>query len=962
MDKPRSVHVARELSSRCYALSARMALLLFLWACLPDSLLANSDFLGTGRFRLSTRNTVISMATADLNEDGLPDHVALGQRGFVTVHLSNDGGPFFTAGHIIELDVCPLLDSTIQCEDRVTMAVADFNGDENYDLAVAHFNGNIVLYDGQGNGQFEAGRTLDFGEVRTRILATGDVDGDGHSDLIISFLEHDYAVWLGRDDGTFDLAGVSPTNRGAVRGILGDFDNDRILDIATFIGGFEGIVVSLGNGDGTFTASSDIPLISTPDMIRIVDLDDDGHHELVTSHNSWGLLTILGTHDGQEFSETSISIGYFNLSAFGEFDYNDGIDLLTFAPDVVQIRSRNNDGTFGAPRAVQWSGSTGGGLIIIEDFDANDSQDVVVGGLYEFITVILGNGNGTFDRNITEELGEGPRSLATGDLDGDGLNDIVSANELSDEIIAHLSNGDGTFRKTRIPVTDTSSVTTLDFDQDGSLDLLIGQYNGLQILVGNGSGEFVLGDTVELGIGLWEVMTGDVDGNGTLDAIAADVFTDQVVICRNVGDGTLAMPQSILVGDRPLSLGTGDFDEDGRTDIVTLNEGTDNLSIIMKNGTQVGSFRVAQTSGSFLGVGDFDEDGHLDLIVERLRRVRVILGNGDGTFHSGAEFSVGPHAYNLVVSDFNSDTHLDLAIDDFIAEDVTVVFGMGDGTFSMGPSLGVLQAPVAIGTGDFDGDGRIDIASMSVEDPGNPGIPPEEDVLSILLNRINRPPIADIDQDRIAECTSPSGTLVQVDGSSSFDPDEDPLDFMWSAPNVSFIDPSSPLTTGIFPLGATPLTLAVSDGESVDADTSLVTVIDSAPPSAQALLARGFDTGPKRVAMLLKAQFSSSDVCDATPTIEAELQMGECGTLPVSNEQLIRFRPAGRCRTSVTNGILQVEAASLVLRVTATDDSGNTSTVTKPIGVHRGADSFDRRSLPRAPQIKQEPSQPQSIP
>jgi hypothetical protein len=432
--------------------------------------------------------------------------------------------------------------------------------------------------------------------------------------------------------------------------------------------------------------------------------------------------------------------------------------------------------------------------------------------------------------------------------------------------------------------------------------------------------------------------------------------------------------------DLPLSLGVGDFDSDGRDDVVTVSDEMDSVIVIANNGTTIATRRVSLSLyGDDIAVGDLNRDGDLDFMTDSVGKVPAFFGKGDGTFTFHEANNVPGVASAIELAHVNDDAQLDLVAKGL--NDVTVFLGVGDGRFDSGLSFGVAASPSSIATGDFDDDGRIDVVVAS----------PEKNVVTILTNRINRPPLADGGPNGFDECDSPYGTSVALDGSGSIDPDGDEISHMWTGTGVVIADPQAVRSSGVFPLGTSTVTLVVSDGEFEGLDSVDIEVVDSIAPDVTAELRRttgqneyvsvdhelseqrepnsddetrhqridvdrGGQSGDRSGRWSLRAIFSASDVCDAAPTITAELQLGRCGTLPVLNEQLIRYRPSGRCKTGETNGVLEIEAPSFSLRVTATDDSGNTRSVIQPISHPRGADT--RRSLPRAPQIQQEPQRP----
>jgi uncharacterized protein (TIGR03437 family) len=173
-------------------------------------------------------------------------------------------------------------------------------------------------------------------------------------------------------------------------------------------------------------------------------------------------------------------------------------------------------------------------------------------------------------------------------------------------------------------------------------------------------------------------------------------------------------PLNFPVGSAPAGIVAGDFNRDGKPDIVVSNSGSSNISVFLGIGN--GSFRsrrdfVAGSQPQALAAGDFNLDGKLDLAVVdgRSNSILILLGNGDGTFLPAISTPVaGPTA--LAVADFDGDGKLDLAVGSAASNSVQILSGRGNGLFVMTRSVSVGINPVSLALGDFNSDGRTDIA------------------------------------------------------------------------------------------------------------------------------------------------------------------------------------------------------------------------------------------------------------
>ena len=169
---------------------------------------------------------------------------------------------------------------------------------------------------------------------------------------------------------------------------------------------------------------------------------------------------------------------------------------------------------------------------------------------------------------------------------------------------------------------------------------------------------------------------------------------------------------SYTVGSSPRWIATGDFNRDGRTDIVSANLNSNNLSLLlgMVNGTFAPAISLP-TIGSpyFVTWGDFNGDGWPDLAYTGFPTVGILLGNGAGGFGAARVVADVTAGVSAVVADFNGDNRLDLAVSETNAGDVHILMGDGTGGFAPGARYGPQNA-FALAAADFNRDGRQDLA------------------------------------------------------------------------------------------------------------------------------------------------------------------------------------------------------------------------------------------------------------
>jgi len=337
------------------------------------------------------------------------------------------------------------------------------------------------------------------------------------------------------------------------------------------------------------------------------------------------------------------------------------------------------------------------------------------------VSVILSNGDGSFQPAQTYAVGPQPGSIVAGDFTGNGILDLAVANFGNDTVSILMGNGNGTFQPARTCSVTAGDLVAGDFTGNGILDLAVadGSTNDVSVWLGNGDGTFRADGTYALGTGPRQIVAGDFTGNGILDLATANPYSENVSVLLGNGDGTFQSPRTYQVASPPASIVTGDFTGDGITDLATANYYSNNVSVLLGNGDGTFQPQRTYTVGSgpvFLVAGDFSGDGRTDLATANAgtNDVSVLLSNGDGTFQMQRTYTVGSYPYSLVTGDFTGDGRTDLATGNVATSDVSVLWGNGDGTFQTPVTNLVGSDPLALVSGDFTGDGFTDLATANI--------------------------------------------------------------------------------------------------------------------------------------------------------------------------------------------------------------------------------------------------------
>ncbi|MEH2067451.1 MAG: DUF4347 domain-containing protein [Nostoc sp.] len=211
------------------------------------------------------------------------------------------------------------------------------------------------------------------------------------------------------------------------------------------------------------------------------------------------------------------------------------------------------------------------------------------------------------------------------------------------------------------------------------------------------------------------VTVGDFNKDGNSDLAVANINSNNVSVLLGNGSGGFGAATNFGVGNSPISVTVGDFNKDGNFDLAVANADSNSISVLLGNGS--GSFGTATNFGVgsspySVTVGDFNNDGNSDLAVanSNSNNISVLLGNGSGGFSTATNFGVGDYPYSVTVGDFNKDGKSDLAVANAGSNSISVLLGNGSGGFGTATNFGVGSTPFSITVGDFNKDGNSDLA------------------------------------------------------------------------------------------------------------------------------------------------------------------------------------------------------------------------------------------------------------
>ena len=330
-------------------------------------------------------------------------------------------------------------------------------------------------------------------------------------------------------------------------------------------------------------------------------------------------------------------------------------------------------------------------------------------------------GDGTFVNKPSSA--SGADSVALGDLDKDGVLDMITVDYWGGWVCAFKGNGDGTFAETASYSASVPQFVTLgDVNKDGTLDMIVASHDDyVEISIGKGDGTFFSAATYSTGLAPTSVSLGDVNGDGALDMVTADYDGGTASVLIGKGDGTFFQKTSYAGGSRPDAVALGDLNGDGVLDIVTANGSSKTVSILIGNGDGTFRARTSYATGAgakSVALGDLNRDGILDLVTaDGDSAVNVLIGKGDGTFLAARSYAAGWYPESVVLGDVNGDGVVDIIAGDAgasgygYASTVSVLLGKGDGTYFEKTSFATGSNVSTVVLGDLNGDGVLDIAA-----------------------------------------------------------------------------------------------------------------------------------------------------------------------------------------------------------------------------------------------------------
>jgi hypothetical protein len=570
---------------------------------------------------------------------------------------------------------------------------ADLDKDGDQDLAIlSSRNDSVMVMFNDGKGHFDKTKAQEFMVTHDpQDMALADLDMDGKIDLAaVNGSDGAVTVRLSKT-GLFGsmtnyLVGGNPN-----KVLVGDINNDTFPDIIVLRKEFPVVSILYNKGDGTFNPASDVSVNAAPSGAALLDVNHDGKLDIVvaSSMRPYSLIFVKNT----------------GAKTFDEAD----------------------------KFALEWPPSD----LVAADLNRDGRTDLIAPSVQGNISVFMAQGSGF--SNATTLRYTKQQSAFAGDLDNDGLMDLVSVSRWDSTVRTFTNKGGGGLSLDQLFMTGSNpaGVFLCDLDGDGSLDIATADNGGdtVSITMNHGDGKFAWFDMYDVIQSDKLVTLGDLDGDGLKDLVSTNYAWQSVTLAYNTGKGQFTIAQTypgymVYVGgsggSEPFYPTIADYNGDGLNDIE-YGEELSNAVIMMFN-QGAGVFRndsvaheldknLLQAPAYITLPVDVDGDKDLDIVTNHLNHdyISILLNDGTGHFDTLINHSMdGNHPFDIVAEDFNNDGIMDFVTANYgllqdYEQNLSFIRNDGKGGLTNVYNLPVHKGPRSLAFTDMNGDGLRDI-------------------------------------------------------------------------------------------------------------------------------------------------------------------------------------------------------------------------------------------------------------
>ena len=577
----------------------------------------------------ATETNPLSVALADLNGDGKLDLATANFDASTVSVLLNTTAPGSATSSFSGLQ------EFVTGNGAAFVTTGDLNGDGRPDLAVANFGSNTVSVllnitpTGARTASFAANKQIAAG-ASPIFVTTGDVNGDGKLDLAVANFESNDVSLLLNSTGagsvvpSFDAKQDFATGDSPLFIAADDLNGDGKVDLAVANLNSSSVsvllnTVELDAATPVFALKQDVATGSGPRAVAVGDVNGDGKPDVAVANAGANTVSVLVNTTAPGATSTSfapkqdfatgtnpVSITLADLNSDGKLD----IAVTNITSDSISVLLNTTAPGAATPSfSARQDFATGDGPLSITatDLNGDGKLDVVVADLVSTVSVLLnttlpGATTIAFADKQDFATGDGPRSVAAGDFNGDGKRDLAVVNLNSNTVAVLLNTTDpGAAVISFAPLHDFPtgnrpiSIAVADVNGDGKLDLAIANVltNTVSVLLnttapGANTPSFSATQNFATNFNPSSITMGDLNGDGKPDVAAADSNADSIsVFVNTTAPGaeapSFATKEDFAAGDRPLSIASGDLNGDGKLDLVVANFAADTVSVLLNS-------------------------------------------------------------------------------------------------------------------------------------------------------------------------------------------------------------------------------------------------------------------------------------------------------------------------------------------------------------------------------------------
>ena len=713
-----------------------------------------------------------SVAIGDLDGDGKPD-LAVANYGSATVSVFRNTS---TTGSITTGSFASKVDFTTGTSPA-SVSIGDLDGDGKPDLAVANMSSNTVsvFLNVSTSGSITAGSfaaKVDFATgTNPRVVAIGDLDGDGKPDLAVAnygsamvSVFRNTSTTGSITTGSFAAKVDFTTGTSPCSVSIGDLDGDGKPDLAvansssTTVSVFRNTSATGSITTGSFAAKVDFTTGTGPQSVAIGDMDGDGKPDLAVANAGSSTVSVLRNTStlgsittGSFAAKVDFATGTGSYSvAIGDLDGDGKPDLAVANAGSATVSVLRNTSTLGSittgsfAAKVDFATGTNPYVVAIGDLNGDGKPDLAVTNYYSNTVSVFGNLSSipiitTFSpkSGYTGAAGSTTVTITGIGFSGTAANNIVYFGGVKATVSAATT--------TQLTVTAPSGATWQP------ISVTVGGLTAYSYSVSNPfiptfatknsitASDFALKVDFATGTGPQYVAIGDLDGDGKPDLAVINNSSSTVSIFRNTSTsgsmttGSFAAKVDFATGSVPYSVAIGDLDGDGKPDIVVVNSSSSTVSLFRNTATPgsitTDSFaaKVDFTTGNWpqsVAIGDLDGDGKPELAVANSgysATVSVFHNTSTsgsittGSFAAKVDFATGYIPYGVAIGDLDGDGKPDLAVANSGSNKVSVLRNTSTlgsitaGSFAAKVDFATVSGAQSVAIGDLDGDGKPDL-------------------------------------------------------------------------------------------------------------------------------------------------------------------------------------------------------------------------------------------------------------